>query len=68
MAMKIGGEYSSEKVAPRNFDQLAEEAGLGKRWRSTRLPEMAEKVISSLGKGEVANPVREGCSADPAAR
>ena len=29
MAMKIGGEYSSEKVTARNFEQLAEEAGLG---------------------------------------
>jgi hypothetical protein len=30
MAMKIGGEYSSEKVLPKNFEKLAEEAGLAK--------------------------------------
>jgi acyl carrier protein len=30
MAMKLGGEYSSEKVMPRNFEQFAEEAGLAK--------------------------------------
>ena len=28
MAMKIGGEYSSDKVTPKDFEQLAEEAGL----------------------------------------
>ena len=28
--MKIGGEYSSEKVMPKNFEQLAEEAEPGK--------------------------------------
>ncbi len=30
MAMKIGGDYSSEKVTGRNFEQLAEEADAGK--------------------------------------
>jgi serine/threonine-protein kinase HipA len=30
MAMKPGGEYSSEEVMPRNFEQFAEQAGLAK--------------------------------------
>src|ERR1700675_931452 len=30
MAMKLGREYSAEKIMPPDFEQLAEEAGLGK--------------------------------------
>lgn len=63
MAMKIGGEYSSEKVMPRNFDRLAEEAGLGRAQTRRRVPEMAEKVMSSLGKVEIAHPVAEKVAA-----
>jgi serine/threonine-protein kinase HipA len=55
--MKIGGEYSSEKVMPRNFDRLAEEAGLGRAQTRKRVPEMTEKVISGLGQVEIAHPV-----------
>jgi serine/threonine-protein kinase HipA len=63
MAMKIGGEYSSEKVTARNFDQLAEEVGLGRALVRSRVPEMAEKVISSLAKVEVAHPVAQKIAA-----
>ena len=63
MAMKIGGEYSSEKVTPKNFEQLAEEAGLGKPLVRRRVPELAETVIASLGKVEVAHPVAEAVAA-----
>jgi serine/threonine-protein kinase HipA len=59
MAMKIGGEYSSEKVTAKNFEQLAEEAGLGKPLVRARVPEMAERVIAALGKMEITNPVAE---------
>jgi serine/threonine-protein kinase HipA len=59
MAMKIGGEYSSEKVAARNFEQLAEEAGLGKPLVRGRVAEMAERVIAGLAKVEIAHPVAE---------
>ena len=63
MAMKIGGEYSSEKVMPKNFEQLAEEAGLGKPLVRRRVPDLAETVIASLGKVEIAHPVAEAVAA-----
>ena len=59
MAMKIGGEYSSEKVTARNFEQLAEEAGLGKPLVRGRVAEMAERVIAGLAKVQIADPVAE---------
>ena len=46
MAMKIGGEYASEKVGPKNFDQLANEAGLAKPMVKRRVQEVAETVLS----------------------
>ena len=46
MAMKIGGEYSSDKVFPKHFDQLAEEAGLAKPVVKRRVRELAETVLS----------------------
>jgi serine/threonine-protein kinase HipA len=48
MAMKLGGEYSSEKVMPRNFEQLAEEAGLAKPMVRRRVQEVIEKILSAL--------------------
>lgn len=42
MAMKIGTEYSSEKVVARDFEQLAEEAGLGRPLVRRRVPELAD--------------------------
>jgi len=59
VAMKIGGEYSSEKVTPENFGKLAEEAGLGKTLVRSRVPELADKVIVALSKAEIAQPVTE---------
>lgn len=63
MAMRIGDEYSSEKVTPGNFEQLAEQTGLGKALARSRVPEVVEKVIDSLGKVEIANPVTEKIAA-----
>jgi serine/threonine-protein kinase HipA len=63
MAMKIGGEYSSEKVKPRNFEQLAEEAGLGKPLVRRRVPDLADTVIASLGKVAIAHPAAEAVAA-----
>jgi serine/threonine-protein kinase HipA len=63
MAMKIGGEYSSEKVMPNNFEQLAEEAGLGKPLVKRRVAALAETVITVLPKVDTANPVAEGAAA-----
>jgi serine/threonine-protein kinase HipA len=59
MAMKIGGEYSSHKVTARSFEQLAEEAGLGKPLVRARVPQMAERVIAALDRVEIAHPVAE---------
>ena len=59
MAMKIGREYSSEKVTSGNFEQLADEAGLGKPLVLGRVREMAERVIAALAKVENAHPVAE---------
>jgi serine/threonine-protein kinase HipA len=59
MAMKIGGEYSSAKVRPENFEILAEEAGLGKSLVRSRVPELADKVIAALPKVEIAHPIAE---------
>jgi serine/threonine-protein kinase HipA len=63
MAMKIGGEYSSEKVMPKDFEQLAEEAGLGKPLVRRRVPDLAETVIASLCKVEISHPVAEAVAA-----
>lgn len=63
MAMKIGGEYLSEKVVPKDFEKLAEEAGLGKPLLKQRVPELADTVLASLGKIEIANPVAEAVAA-----
>jgi len=59
MAMRIGDEYSWEKVTPRNFEQLADEAGLGKPLVRNRVAELSEKIIAALAKMEIAHPVAE---------
>lgn len=71
MAMKIGGEYSSDKVSKANFEQLAEDAGLAKPLVRSRVPELAEVVLSNLDKTGIEHPVvdtltvqiRERCGA-----
>jgi serine/threonine-protein kinase HipA len=63
MAMRIGGEYSSEKVSARNFEQLAKEALLGAPLVRRRVTELAEKVIAVLPKMEVAHPVADKVAA-----
>jgi serine/threonine-protein kinase HipA len=59
MAMKIGGESSSEKVTAKNFEQLAEEAGLGKPLVRDRVAELAGKVIAALPKVEMPHAAAE---------
>ena len=59
MAMKIGRQYSSDKVTPKDFEQLAEEAGLAKPLVRNRVPELAETVIANLDKAEIEHPVAE---------
>jgi serine/threonine-protein kinase HipA len=48
MAMKIGGEYLLDKVAPRNFEKLAEETGLAKPLVKRRVPALAGKILEAL--------------------
>jgi len=63
MAMKIGGEYSSEKIVGRDFETLAEEAGLGRPLVRRRVPELADLVIASLAKVDSTNPTAEKVAA-----
>jgi serine/threonine-protein kinase HipA len=59
MAMKIGGEYSSERVTPRNFEKLAEETGLAKPQVRRRVPELADAILSALPILDIQNPIAE---------
>jgi len=59
MAMKIGGEYSSDRVSKTNFEQLAEDAGLAKPLVRRRVPELAEAVLWNLDKTGIEHPVAE---------
>jgi len=63
MAMRIGAEYSSEKITAKNFKQLAEEGGLGKPLVRGRVAELSERVIAALPKVEIAHPVAEKVAA-----
>ncbi len=63
MAMKIGKEYSSEKITAKDFEQLAEEAGFGKPLVRRRVPELADTVIQSLTKVQIANVTAEKVAA-----
>jgi len=53
MAMKIGDEYKPEKVASRDFEKLAEQAGLAKPLVRRRVPELAQAVLDSTGKVKI---------------
>lgn len=53
MAMKIDGEYLSDKVTPKNFEQLAEEAGLAKPIVRNRVPKLAEGLLRISTKQEL---------------
>ncbi len=63
MAMKMGGEYSPDRVLKANFEQLAEDAGLAKPLVRRRVPELAEAVLSNLDKTGIEDPVAEALSA-----
>jgi serine/threonine-protein kinase HipA len=59
MAMKIGGEYSSDRVSKTNFEQLAEDAGLAKPLVRRRVPDLAGSIQSNLSNTEIEHPVAE---------
>jgi serine/threonine-protein kinase HipA len=48
MAMKIGGEYSSDAIGDKQFEQLAEEARLSKPQVKRRVPELADSILENL--------------------
>ncbi len=48
MAMKIGGEYESDRVFPQHFQTLAEEAGLAKPMVIRRVAELGTSMRSAL--------------------
>jgi hypothetical protein len=70
MAMRIGREYSSVKVTPRDFEQLAGDAGLAKPLVRRRVPELAAIAIQTLDKmkitdevsDEIADLIRKRCT------
>lgn len=59
MAMRIGEEYSSEKVTIKDFEQLAADAKLGRPLVRGRLRDLAERIITVLPNVPLENPVAE---------
>uniref|UniRef100_Q026L8 HipA domain protein n=1 Tax=Solibacter usitatus (strain Ellin6076) TaxID=234267 RepID=Q026L8_SOLUE len=59
MAMRIGDQYSSEKVTRRDFEKLAEDAKLGRPLVRDRLIEVTERVRAALPNVPATNPVAE---------
>lgn len=57
MAMKIGGESRSDRLSPRNFEKLAEEAKLAKPIVGRRVPELATTVLETIGDVTISHPV-----------
>lgn len=53
MAMKLGGEYASDKLLPKHFEKLAEETGFSRSMLIKRVPELAETVLSALADIEI---------------
>ena len=59
MAMKLGGEYVSEKITARHFDAFADEVVLGKPMVRSRLRELAEGVLTNRPTVETGHPVEK---------
>jgi serine/threonine-protein kinase HipA len=59
MAMRIGEQYSSERVTLRDFEKLAEDAKLGRPLVRERLTEVTERVLAALPNAPATNPVAE---------
>jgi len=63
MAMKIGDEYKSERVTPRDFAKLAEQAGLAKPLVRRRVPELAQIVLDAVAGVKIPNEVAQSVAA-----
>jgi hypothetical protein len=69
MAMRIGDEYSSEKVGLKDFEQMPADARLGNPLVRARIIEMTARVMAALPNiptpnrvsEEVANLIRQRC-------
>jgi serine/threonine-protein kinase HipA len=57
MAMKLGGEYASEKITAKHFDAFADEVGFGKPMVRSRLLELAEGLLANLPAVATGHPV-----------
>jgi hypothetical protein len=68
--MRIGREYASDEVTPKDFEQLAVDAGLAKPLVRRRVPELAGDAIEALENinitdkvsGEVAGLIHKRCT------
>jgi serine/threonine-protein kinase HipA len=63
MAMKIGGEYSSETVLPKNFERFAEEAELTKPLVRERVPQLADIAVAKLAAFDLSNATAKAVAA-----
>jgi serine/threonine-protein kinase HipA len=63
MAMKIGDEYSSENVTPKDFERLADQALLAKPIVKRRVPELADTLLTALAKADTDHPVAKAVGA-----
>jgi serine/threonine-protein kinase HipA len=59
MAMRIGEQYSSERVTLRDFEKLAEDAKLGRPLVRDRLTEMTERVRAAVANVPAPNRIAE---------
>jgi hypothetical protein len=62
MAMKIGDQYSSDRVTPEDFERLAEDTGLGKPLVKRRVSELAKVLLETLPAIDIANSAAEKVS------
>jgi serine/threonine-protein kinase HipA len=63
MAMKLGDAYQPEKVGPRDFEKLAEQAGLAKPLVRLRVPELARIVLDATAKVKINQDVAQEVAA-----
>jgi serine/threonine-protein kinase HipA len=62
MAMKLGGEYASQRISPKHFELLADEVGLGKPMVRMRLQELAKTVHANTQGIVIEHPTAKALS------
>ena len=63
MAMKIGDEYKPDRVTPRDFEKLAEQAGLARPLVRRRVLELAQTVLDATNKVKIDHEVAQKVAA-----